>query len=175
MGNPMRINVGCGGRKLAGYIGVDAVADRTAADVVAPANKLPFDNSSADELMAIHLLEHLVPWEVPETLAEWFRVLKPGGRLVLEMPDLIKCCKNVLDGVMRGGKHPDQLGMWGLYGDSRLKDVWMLHRWAYTFKTLEPIVREIGFVKIKEEKPQFHPAGRDLRDFRLEAYKPANV
>lgn len=168
---PIRLNVGCGGRRLPGYIGIDAV-ERSAADIIAPANKLPFEDNQAEELMAIHVCEHLVPWDLPPTLAEWFRVLKPSGRLVLEMPDLLKCCQNVLDGVMKGGKHPDQLGMWGLYGDSRLRDKWMLHSWSYTFKTLEPLVKEAGFIKITEHRTQFHPAGRDVRDFRLEALKP---
>lgn len=168
---PLRINLGCGGRRLPGYVGVDAV-ERPAADIVAAADKLPFGDNQAEEVMAIHLAEHLLPWDLPVALAEWFRVMKPGGRLVLELPDLMKCCRNILDGVMKGGKHPDQLGMWGLFGDSRLKDRWMLHSWSYTFKTLEPLVKEAGFVKITEHRTVFHPAGRDVRDFRLEAVKP---
>jgi predicted SAM-dependent methyltransferase len=168
----VKINVGCGGRRYDGYIGVDAV-ERPGADVVADAGDLPFDDNSADEVMAIHVAEHLVPWDLPPTLKEWLRVLKPGGTLVMELPDLLKCCRNILDGVMRGGKHPDQLGMWGLFGDARDKDVWMLHRYSYTFKTLAPIVEEAGFIKVKEFQTKFHPAGRDVRDFRLEARKPA--
>lgn len=168
---PIRLNIGAGGRRYPGWIGVDAV-ERSGADIVATANKLPFEDGEAEELMAIHLLEHLVPWEVPETLAEWFRVLKPGGRLILEMPDIVKCCQNLIDGVMRGGKHPDQLSYWGIYGDPRLKDVFMLHRFGWAFKTLEPLVQEAGFIKIKEKETEFHPAGRRVRDFRLEAIKP---
>ena len=166
----LKLNVGCGGRRIVGYTGVDAV-ERPAADVVAPANKLPFEDQSAEEVMAIHVVEHILPWEVPETLNEWFRVLKPGGKLVLEMPDIIKCCQNIIDGVMKGGKHPDQLGYWGAYGDPRFKDPWMLHRWGWCFKTLSPLVQDAGFRKVKEYQTQFHPAGRDCRDFRLEAIK----
>src|SRR5688572_13102683 len=104
----MRLNIGAGGKRVPGFTGVDAV-ERSGADVVADAGKLPFDDNCAEELMAIHLLEHLYPWDVPATLAEWFRVLKPGGKLVLEMPDIIKACQNMVEGAKKAGKHPSQL------------------------------------------------------------------
>ena len=167
----MRLNIGCGGRRIPGYTGIDAV-QRPAADIVAPAHAIPLPDSSCDEIMAIHLVEHVHPWEVPALLGEWFRLLKPGGTLVLELPDLIKCCRNIINGTMVGGKHPDQLGMWGAYGDPRDKDPWMAHKWGWTFKTLAPVLAEVGFIKAKELPTQWHPAGRENRDFRVEARKP---
>lgn len=166
----MKLNMGAGGKRLPGYTGVDVV-ERLGADIVAPADKVPLPDGCAEELMAIHLVEHILPWELKTVLAEWHRLLQPGGLLVLEMPDLLKCCQNILDGRIKGGKHPDQLGMWGLFGDDRYQDPYMLHRWSYTFKTLAPIVEAAGFVKIVERPTVFHPAGRDHRDFRLEARK----
>jgi len=166
----MKLNIGAGGKRIDGFTGVDAVP-RPAADIVAPAHSIPLPDGCAEEIMAIHLVEHILPWELKTALAEWNRLLAPGGLLVLEMPDMIKCCKNIISGKMRGGKHPDQLGMWGLFGDNRYEDPYMLHRWAYTFVTLSPIVEAAGFVKIVEQPTKFHPAGRDHRDFRLEARK----
>jgi predicted SAM-dependent methyltransferase len=167
---PTKLNIGCGSRRLEGYTGVDAIK-RPAADIIAPADKIPLKPGTIDEILAIHLVEHVHPWQTPLLLREWARLLKPGGRLVLEMPDLIKCCQNVVSGAMVGGKHPDQLGMWGLYGDPRSKDPYMAHKWAWTFATLRPLVAEAGFVDITEAPTQFHPAGREFRDFRLEAVK----
>ncbi len=169
----MKLNVGCGGRRLPGYTGVDAV-QRPGADIVAPAHAIPLPDGCADDVMAIHLVEHVHPWEVPALLAEWFRLLKPGGRLALELPDLIKCCRNIINGTMVGGKHPDQLGLWGLYGDDRGKDPYMAHKWGHTFNTLAPTVSAAGFCDVVEKPTQWHPAGRDHRDFRLEARKPGN-
>jgi SAM-dependent methyltransferase len=170
----VKLNVGCGGRRIDGYTGVDAV-ERSAADVIAPANDLPFEDDSAEEVLSVHLVEHVHQWEVPALLAEWFRVIEPGGRLCLEMPDIIKCCQNVAEGRMKGGKDPDQLGMWGLYGDPRTQDPWMGHKWGWTFRTLEPLVKAAGFIKIQERPTEWHPAGREHRDFRLEARKPAKA
>jgi hypothetical protein len=167
----VKINMGCGNRRLDGYFGIDAVA-RPAADLVAPADKVPLDDGCAAELLAVHLVEHVLPWRLPAVLAEWWRLLQTGGRLALEQPDLLRCCRNILERKQRPGKHPDQLGMWGLFGDATLRDEYMLHRWSYTFYSLAPIVRAAGFVDVREAETQFHPAGRGVRDFRLEARKP---
>lgn len=170
-GEHMKLNIGAGGKRLEGYTGVDAV-ERPGADIIARADKIPLPDACAEEVLAVHLVEHLLPWELGQTLKEWHRLLAPGGLLVLEMPDLVKCCQNIVDGRMKGGKHPDQLGMWGLFGDDRYEDPYMLHRWGYSFKTLAPKVETAGFFKIVERPTKFHPAGRDHRDFRLEARKP---
>lgn len=162
----MKINVGCGGRRIEGYTGIDAV-ERPAADIIARADSIPLPDGSVDEIMAIHLFEHFYQWECDTVIAEWKRLLKPGGQLVLELPNLIKCCENVISGRMVGGKHPEQLGMWGCYGDPRESDPFMAHRWGWTPKTLTAFLKGNGFIKIFEEPTKFHPAGRDHRDMRI--------
>ena len=168
---PVKLNIGCGGRRLAGYIGVDAVAERTAADIVARADAIPLPDGSASEIIAIHLFEHFYRFECDAVINEWKRLLMPGGRLILELPNLRKCCENVLSGKFVAGKHPDQLGMWGLFGDPREGDAFMAHRWGWTPQTMREFLQAHGFVKVKEVRPMFHPAGMDLRDMRIEAVK----
>ncbi len=164
----MRLNIGCGGRRITGYTGVDAV-QRPAADIIARADKIPLPSGSVDEIMAIHLFEHFYRWECDTVIAEWKRLLKPGGLLVLELPDLMKACRNVVDGVMKGGKDPDQLTMWALYGDPRQGDQYMAHRWAWSPVTLGEFLTKNGFSDIREEATLFHPAGREHRDMRIVA------
>jgi ubiquinone/menaquinone biosynthesis C-methylase UbiE len=48
------------------------------------AGALPFDDNSFDRLIATHVLEHIP--EPHRVLAEWVRVLKPGGTLSLILP-----------------------------------------------------------------------------------------
>lgn len=169
----MRLNIGCGNRRIEGYTGVDVVP-RSGADIVAPADKIPLPDGCADEVMAIHLIEHVLPWRLQATLNEWARLLKPGGLLVIEAPDLIKCCTNIIKGY-KGPKHPDQLGLWGIFGDSRLEDEHMLHHWAYTFDSLKPMVQVAGFHRAEEKVTQYHNVGRRIRDFRLEAYRQSRA
>lgn len=170
----MKLNIGCGSRRLPGYIGCD-VTEGPEVDVVAQADKIPLADGCAEEVLAVHLLEHLPRWGVAEALAEWKRLLVPGGMLVLELPNLVKCCENYLSGRMRGGKHPDQLARFGIYGDPRLQNKWMLHAWGYSPEEVIQILTEAGFEGAVEKPTVFHPCGRDHRDMRLESRKPANA
>lgn len=167
----IKLNIGCGGRKLPGYLGVDAVAERTAADIVARADAIDMPDGSVSEIIAIHLFEHFYRFECDAVVKEWKRLLGKGGRLILELPDLKKCCENILSGRHVQGKDPDQLGMWGLFGDPRGGDPFMAHRWGWTPESLTAFLKEHGFIKIKQAPTQFHPAGRAHRDMRIEAVK----
>jgi SAM-dependent methyltransferase len=45
---------------------------------------LPFPDSSQDAVFASHTLEHIAEWRI--VLADWFRVLRTGGHLVIAVP-----------------------------------------------------------------------------------------
>lgn len=46
---------------------------------------LPFKNNTVDTVYSSHLLEDVADWR--PVLTEWVRVLKPGGHLVIMLPD----------------------------------------------------------------------------------------
>lgn len=168
----MKINVGCGARVLPGWTNCDIEVHPDAPrkpEILCDARKIPLDDGVADTVMAIHVFEHFYRWEAEEVLREWRRLLKPGGLLILELPNLVKCCQNYLSGKARPGKSPDQLGRWGIYGDTTLKNPYMLHPWGYSPDELIALVEANGFKDAKEVQTQFHPAGRNHRDMRIEA------
>lgn len=91
------IELGCGAQKtVPDSFGVDIVprgqmipglpGSLSIADKAADINeRLPIENATYDTLIARHLLEHLVnPIKV---LQDWSRVVKPGGRMVLAVPN----------------------------------------------------------------------------------------
>ena len=174
----MRINFWCGRQVLDGWFNVDAVrspkAPRDPELIHAVdfhrdgrvANPLPLDDGCASELQAMHAIEHVYAWEAPYLLDEWSRLLKAGGRLVLELPNLEAAARNLLQGLGH------QMSMWPLYGDPGHKDPYMTHRWGYTPTTICELVQRCGFVDIQLKPPQTHGA-RANRDMRLEARKPA--
>ena len=47
--------------------------------------RLPFEDNTFDVLASWHVIEHVT--DVKATLAEWNRVLKPGGIMILETPE----------------------------------------------------------------------------------------
>lgn len=76
----MRLNLGAGGVLLPGYDNVDR---KTGGE----AYPLSHANDSADEVRAVHLLEHFSHRQTRDVLKEWVRVLKPGGLLKIAVPD----------------------------------------------------------------------------------------
>lgn len=125
---------------------------------------MPFEDNYADEVMAIHVVEHFYVWEVPEVLSEWIRVLKPGGVLIIEVPDLQK----TIDYLAAGVTEP-ALTMWPLYGDPSHCDPLMCHKWAYTPGTLGKMMAYVGLVGLEQHPAQFHL--KDKRDMRIIGYK----
>jgi predicted SAM-dependent methyltransferase len=163
----MKLHLACGKHVLDGWVNVD-IARHPAAprepDIMADVTSIPLDDAVADEIMAIHVFEHFYRWEVDGLLKEWGRLLKSGGRLVMEMPDIIKAARNLLDG--KG----DQMAMWPIYGDQTLENPFMCHRYGWTFKTIKPVLEQAGFRDVTLHFPEWHKRRND-RDFRVECVK----
>ena len=90
---PVKLHLACGLDYLEGYINVDLYPQEGAkVDEVFDVRKIPYPDNSVDEIRAFHIIEHFDWKEGQRTLEEWYRVLKPGGRLWLETPDFLASC-----------------------------------------------------------------------------------
>ena len=58
-------------------------------------------NASVERVYSSHNMEHLNENEVPVALSEFYRVLKPGGQVVIEVPDV----QSVAEAIPRVGLH----------------------------------------------------------------------
>lgn len=88
------LDLGCGPSKAyAHFIGVDNLTDtrlfgtRMQPDIVTPdcSDLSIFANESMDFVFSSHLLEHIADYKT--AMAEWMRVIKIGGHLVMYLPD----------------------------------------------------------------------------------------
>ena len=100
VGTPRLLDVGCSlgyTVEAASALGWDAEGVDVSPDAIASCRKrglscresgaeeLPFPDESFDVVTAWHVLEHVA--DAARALAEWHRVVRPGGLLVLEVPD----------------------------------------------------------------------------------------
>lgn len=171
------LNIGCGGRPFKStdnerWINVDVIDEIMAGYeyVKSDARKLPFDADSIDVVFSCHVIEHFWPWEVANVIMEWKRVIKPGGSLVTECPNILNSLGLIAIGVNNDNTQMYSLGMNGLYGDPNDYDLAMRHKWGYTPKTLSSLLTSAGFVDAMEVPAQYKQA--KIRDMRIVATKP---
>jgi SAM-dependent methyltransferase len=171
----IKLNLGCGNKILDGFVNVDVVEERAGAkpDIVANVSeRLPFPDDYADLILSVHVIEHFYRWEVLEVLREWVRVLKPGGIMVCECPNLLSACEAMLrkpEASAGTGKEVAR-SMWVLYGDPNWRDPLMCHRWGYTPVSASALLREAGLVDVVQRSA--HYKLKEPRDLRVVGMKP---
>ena len=91
----MRLNLGSGNSKIDGFISVDLYDEE--ADVRADISELPFEDNSVEEIVCYQVVEH-VPYNKSEQMfSEMYRVLKPGGKVTIETPNIDVVCMKILE------------------------------------------------------------------------------
>jgi SAM-dependent methyltransferase len=163
---PTAYNLGCGNKKWDGWINVDLHSD--IADIKCDLRKLDIASDSADAVAAIHVLEHFYEWEVFDVLTEWKRILKPNGKMILELPCMDKVFAYVHNCVVN--KQPLQpfMTLLALYGDPKHKQPAMCHKWGWFQEPLRQMLESVGMERIEFCVPKYH---FPFRDMRIECYK----
>jgi len=84
----VKINLGCGNDIRKGYINVDKYNNTGNVDYQWDLAKLEVPDNSIDEIYTSHVFEHIMINDVYATLEEWERALRPGGKIVMRLPNL---------------------------------------------------------------------------------------
>jgi ubiquinone/menaquinone biosynthesis C-methylase UbiE len=167
----VRLNLGCGKKLLPGYTNVDMPANWSGKrpDVECDLRKLPFKAAYADEVLAVHVIEHFHRWETTKLLREWVRVLKPGGLMVIECPCLDKVTMHMIAAATGRALYNSRLTMMALYGDPSYRDESMMHKWCFSESELIELLQDAGLTAVFSKPPQWHVPRRDMR---IEGLKP---
>lgn len=148
-----RIEIGSGRRPQAGYLHVDPDRLSSHAEFFSAGWDLPFADAWAEEILAIHVLEHIHPTRLRETLCEWHRVLRRGGRLELHVPDSTELMRSYL--AARPREKWRLIGaLLGMYCDAGVTAPEELqaradHQLLFDAPLLERVLRDAGFSHVQ--------------------------
>jgi SAM-dependent methyltransferase len=173
---PVRLELGSGPHGEPGYTHVDAVKTGNV-DIEADVRNLSWlSDSSVDEIYSAQTVEHFSYTEVLDVLREWYRVLKPGAKITIKMPDLDFLCRAYVEGIhsteeimiaIFGGfsDHPGGPDGWekisgnpcwtrGYIRDGEIKSPgkyteWGAHKALYTFESFKVRMEKAGFQNVR--------------------------
>jgi ubiquinone/menaquinone biosynthesis C-methylase UbiE len=157
------LHVGCGIRRPGQLAGPFENADWTEVrldidsavnpDIVGDIRDMAgVSDDSYDAVWSSHNIEHLYAHEVPLAMREFYRVLKPGGYLLLTCPDLQSVCALIAAGKIDSPAYTVQSGpimptdiIYGFGKALERGDVFMQHKTGFTRKTMVALISDAGF------------------------------
>ncbi len=153
--SPLRIEIGGGHHPSPGYIHVDVDPRSAHLEFVAPAWDLPFADGTVEEILAVHVLEHVPPGYVVGTLREWRRVLQPGGWVQVHVPN----ARSILTSYLNGDSEMKWAAISAIYGapadlgfvrpgDESGRPRWSEHQVLYDFDLVREVLELCGFDEV---------------------------
>lgn len=113
---------------------------------------LSYPDNSVDEIICIQTFEHLSRGEAGQSLRRWYEILKPGGRLLIDVPDF----ERLALGLIR--EADDQKRAWYyrmLFGSQ--KNTGAFHKDGYDVHKLLSLLEQHGFVGVRSIGGSPHP------------------
>lgn len=159
------LHLGCGPMIIPQFLNIDAGV-RPPADLLARVDRLKLNARSVGVIYCSHVLEHITRSRYQRTLAEWYRVLKPGGRIYIAVPDLEKLFRLYLDNLQNydtsSGKHRVDQSVAIVYGGQT--DRHDFHYYGYSFTTLKALLEGVGFDTVERFEREALPFAQEFHD-----------
>jgi len=168
--DPVKLHLGCGGERLAGFVNVDfyphdpAIEDSSrsgcVADAFADMRHLGLVDHTVAEIFTAHTVEHFTRWEAIDMFRDWHRMCVPGGRVVIETPRFWSCVLGLLIPIPK----LKNLARSQFYGNQQDRLDYETHRYVWGGAELCNILRELGFSRVSISwRPKTHCKLRDMR------------
>ena len=133
-------------------------------DVICDVRRIPDLDEKYDIVNASHLLEHLPSNDPIKAVQEWKRILKTGGKLIIEVPNIAVPMRHIVDGSYTPYDH--QM-IWGTQEDEG-----NYHLNGFTVDSLRNIIILAGGLEITSLTLEPHPFPE--AEIRIEAVKTAH-
>jgi len=172
-----KLHVGCGTDYLEGYINLDSSPD-VGADLVMDVSKLIyFRRDTIKQIECYHFIEHLDYYFAKKTIREFYRILEPGGMVLVELPNFDVCIKSLGRYFVGNGIDVAMCGIYGHPPDVAKYGIAHLHKWGWTFTALKDELTKAGFIDVKEHeiKQKYREGTIFNRDMQVRAYKPVAI
>jgi predicted SAM-dependent methyltransferase len=148
------IEIGSGEHPTAGCLHIDVWRDAPHLEATSPAWALPFPDDWAERIVTTHTLEHIEPRLVARTLAEWKRVLRPGGSLHVSVPNTPALMQSY-QRASNDEKWAVIAALLGMYADKDVRSPLELrhradHQVLYDFELLAALLRDAGFTEVRD-------------------------
>jgi ubiquinone/menaquinone biosynthesis C-methylase UbiE len=165
----MKLHLGSNKKILEGYVNVDILDFPGVTTHDLTVFPYPFLDNSVDEIIAHEVLEHISFLKTERVLAEWYRVLAPGGIAHIQVPDIGLMCeyytnKLICDCVPQkatlgeykakedcfncSGKALINPKRWSLAFSGAQKHPWDIHLNHFTKENMEAVLEKVGFEDI---------------------------
>jgi predicted SAM-dependent methyltransferase len=138
----MKVELASGERPREGYLHCD-MRRLESTDLACRVESLPFAGGSVEDLLASHIIEHFPYARVGEVLAEWRRVLSPGGTLRIITPNLGYIAHGYVEGWLEHAEARNRL-----YGGQDYEGNY--HFNMFDSPSLALALREAGFRNIHD-------------------------
>jgi trans-aconitate methyltransferase len=116
-------------------------------------------SGSVQAVWSAHNLEHLWAHEVPLALAEFHRVLAPGGFALVTMPDLQQVAALVAEGKLEDAAYISAMGpiaaldmLYGHRASIASGNGFMGHRTGFVATTLARHLEHVGFANVRVQR-----------------------
>ncbi len=145
-----KLHIGCGLKKLNGYINIDIVPLEgcdVVMDAVNDAHVIPSD--IAVEIRTENVFEHFFRFQQVKTLKEYHRILKKGGKFIIKgLPNfdaIIDAYLKKKKGII--GKEFDLFNVYRLtHGEPEQGNVFnQLHKDIFTKQSISELLEKVGF------------------------------